>query len=71
MDEKMLEEILKDYQDELRELREVRRKNAERHSKMTEEELIQELTLSYEEVLKDATENGVTIGISPVDEDEE
>lgn len=71
MDEKLLDEILRDYQDELRELRETRRKNSERRSQMTEEELIKDLTSSYEEVLKDASESGVTIGIVPGDEDEE
>ena len=42
MDEKMLEEILKQYQEELSELKKNREKNAERHSQMTEEELIDE-----------------------------
>ena len=40
MDEKMLDEILRQYREELNELQEVRRKNSERHSQMTDEELI-------------------------------
>lgn len=71
MDEKMLDEILRQYREELNELQEVRRKNSERHSQMTDEELIDELTSSYKQVLEDASENGVTIGISPVENEED
>ena len=71
MDEKMLDEILRQYREELNELQETRRKNSERHSQMTDEELIDELTSSYKQVLEDASENGVTIGISPVENEED
>ena len=70
MDEKLLEEILNDFRNELNELKEIRRERAERHSKMTEEELVEDLTKSYEEVYKHATEEGVTIGIVPGEDEE-
>ena len=70
MDEKLLDEILKDYRNELNELKEIRRERAERHSQMTEEELIEDLTKSYEEVYKDAIEQGFTVGLMPVEDED-
>ena len=69
MDEKKLEEILKAYQEELADLQKRRAERAERHSKMTEEEIIAEMASEYQEVLEDAQKEGVEIITIPTDEE--
>ena len=65
--------ILADYQAELAELYENRRRRAKERENMTEEELIAAMVGDLEAVLADATENGmdiITIGGDDEDEDE-
>ena len=76
MNDQELEKILQDFRDELGDLRNRRREKSIRRSQMTEEELIKDLEMEYREVLEDASEQGVTVGIVPGedesdDEDEE
>ena len=72
MDEQQLEEILKDFRNELNELAENRRAKSIRRSQMTEEELVEDLQNEFVEVLEHVSnDGGVTIGVVPTDEDEE
>lgn len=71
MDEQQLEEILKNFREELAELAENRREKSIRRSQMTEEELVTDLENEFKEVLEDVSKTGVTVGIVPVEEDEE
>ena len=72
MDEQQLEEILKDFRNELNELAENRRAKSIRRSQMTEEELVEDLQNEFVEVLEHVSkDSGVTIGVVPTDEDEE
>ena len=66
--------ILADYQAELDELYENRRRRAKERENMTEEEIIAAMTSDLEAVLADALENGmdiITIGDDDEDEGEE
>lgn len=65
MNDQELEKILQDFRDELGDLRNRRREKSIRRSQMTEEELIKDLEMEYREVLEDASEQGVTVGIVP------
>lgn len=65
MDEKELDEILKAYSQELSDLQETRMENAKKHSNMTTEELTESLEEDLKAVLKDASENEITVGIMP------
>ena len=72
MDEQQLEEILKDFRNELNELAENRRAKSIRRSQMTEEELVEDLQNEFFEVLEHVSKDGgVTIGVVPTDADEE
>lgn len=72
MDEKQLDEILKAYGQALDSLQDTRMENAKKHSKMSTDELAESLEDDYKAVLKDANENGVTVGVMPnkMDEDD-
>jgi len=50
-----LEAIIADYRNELRELRETRKRNSERYEAMTEEELIETIARETQEVYDHAT----------------
>ena len=63
--------ILADYQAELDELYENRRRRAKERENMTEEEIIASMVGDLEAVLADATENGMDIITIGDDEDED
>ncbi|MBQ8424544.1 MAG: hypothetical protein IJX17_00810 [Clostridia bacterium] len=71
MDEKLLEELIKGYREELADLEEIRAENAARYAGLSEEEYVDQLTKDYEEVYEHAKNNGVTIAVIPSKEDEE
>lgn len=72
MDEKQLDEILKAYGQALSDLQESRAEESKKYSNMSTDELAESLEEDYKAVLKDANENGVTVGIMPnkMDEDD-
>jgi len=72
MDEKLLEQILQDYKNEMEELKEIRAERAARYANMSEEEIVQDMAKEYEEVYEHAMKSGVSIGLIPnEDEDDE
>lgn len=70
MDEKQLDEILKAYGQALDNLQESRAEESKKYSNMSADELATSLEEDYKAVLKDATKNGVTVGIMPNKMDE-
>ena len=71
MDEKLLEQLINSYRDELADLEQIKLDNAARYAGLSEEEHVAQLTKDYEEVYKHAQENGMTIGLIPSKDDEE
>lgn len=71
MDDKLLEELIKGYKEQLEDLDKIRAENSARYAGLSEEEYVEQLTKDYEEVYEHAKNNGMTIGLVPSKDDEE
>ena len=68
MDKALFEKLLKDYQDDLKGLAEIKQQNAEYYSSLSEEDLVDVIAGDMEDVYNDASEQGATIGEIPTRE---
>lgn len=71
MDEKLLNEIIKEYQDELKELEEIRRKRSETYAQMTEEEFIENYVAELKAVEELAEKEGLPVLRFPIDDEDD
>ena len=69
MDEKLLEKIIQDYQNELKELEENRRRRSEMYSQMTEDEFVEAYVKELKEIKEFAIKEGIPILEIPSDEE--
>ena len=63
MDKKEIELMADKLNKQLEELSKIRKENAQRHSEMSERELVESLIEEYEGVCKDAVKNDINIEI--------
>ena len=68
MDKALFEKLLKGYQDDLKNLEEVKQQNAEYYSSLSEEDLVDVIAGDMEDVYNDASEQGAAIGEIPTRE---
>ena len=61
MTDEEFEKLVKEYQQGLKDLEEIREENSKRRSKMTEEEFINDYISDLNAVYEDAIKNGVDI----------
>lgn len=68
MNKELFEKLLKDYQNELNGLDEIKQKNSDYYSSLKDEDLVDVIAGDMEDVYNDASEQGATIGEVPTRE---